>query len=115
MPYIVALIKQYLAMRDLSEVVNGGLGGFTIICLVVFTIHNLEVSNGVGYARKNLDQALLAFFKHWGTVHNIRTEGLNMKTMRTVPKVCTFVTQLGLNTDGSSTTSMEDNPNPTVC
>jgi len=88
MPFIVALIKQYLAMRDLSEVVNGGLGGFTIICLVVFTIHTLELSKGVGYARKNLDKTLLAFFRHWGMVHNIRTEGLDMKAMRTVPKVC---------------------------
>ncbi|GAB7339587.1 hypothetical protein MBLNU457_6187t1 [Dothideomycetes sp. NU457] len=86
MPFIVALIKQYLAMRDLSEVVNGGLGGFTIICLVVYTIHTLELSKGVGYARKNLDKTLLAFFKHWGMVHNIRTEGLDMKAMRTVPK-----------------------------
>ena len=114
MPYIVALIKQYLAMRDLSEVVNGGLGGFTIICLVVFTIHNLELSKGVGYARKNLDQALLAFFKHWGTVHNIRTEGLDMRAMRTVPKVCVFVARLVLKTNGNSTTSMEDNPSRIV-
>lgn len=99
MPFIVALIKQYLAMRDLSEVVNGGLGGFTIICLVVFTIHTLELSKGVGYARKNLDKTLLAFFRHWGMVHNIRTEGLDMKAMRTVPKVCSHPEIIKSNAD----------------
>lgn len=34
MPVLVALIKQMLAMRELNDVASGGLGGFSIICLV---------------------------------------------------------------------------------
>ncbi|KAF2263803.1 hypothetical protein CC78DRAFT_544745 [Lojkania enalia] len=38
MPYMVALVKQFLLMRGLNDVHTGGLGGFSIICLVVSLI-----------------------------------------------------------------------------
>ncbi|ORY17836.1 hypothetical protein BCR34DRAFT_474306 [Clohesyomyces aquaticus] len=34
-PFLVSLLKQFLVMRGLNEVHNGGLGGFSIICLTV--------------------------------------------------------------------------------
>ena len=34
MPILVTLIKQFLCMRGLNEPVNGGIGGFTVTCLV---------------------------------------------------------------------------------
>lgn len=89
MPWIVALIKQFLAMRDLSEVVNGGLGGYSIICLVVCTIHFLEQKNGPDWsARGHLDQVLLTFLDHYGSKFNLALLGLDMKRMAYINKVC---------------------------
>ncbi|KGQ04893.1 Poly(A) RNA polymerase cid14 [Beauveria bassiana D1-5] len=34
MPILVTVIKHYLLMRGLNEPVNGGIGGFSVICLV---------------------------------------------------------------------------------
>src|SRR5436305_9843334 len=43
MPIIVTLIKQFLAMRGLNEVVNGGLGGFSVTCLVISLLQNMPL------------------------------------------------------------------------
>ena len=92
MPIIVSLIKQFLVMRDLSEVVNGGIGGFTVVCLVVNVIHQLEASKkAVGdldwRARNNLDMVLLQFLKTYGMNFNLKHTGLNMIKMTNVNKV----------------------------
>ncbi|KAG6361462.1 hypothetical protein INS49_009689 [Diaporthe citri] len=34
MPVLVTIIKQFLLMRGLNEPVNGGIGGFSVICMV---------------------------------------------------------------------------------
>src|SRR5690625_16636 len=35
MPILVTVVKHFLLMRGLNEPVNGGIGGFSVICLVV--------------------------------------------------------------------------------
>ena len=87
MPPIVAVIKQYLAMRDQAEVATGGLGGFTVICLVVSTIHFLEETRGTDYTVNRLDVVLLAVLDRLGIKFKIRNQGLDMRNMRVIPKV----------------------------
>lgn len=100
MPFIVALVKQFLAMRDLSEVFTGGLGGYSTICLVVCTIHFLEQQHHQydpsWEARNNLDKVLLTFLEHYGTRFNINSSGLDMKKMVYVNKVCIWRQSQGL-------------------
>lgn len=88
MPMIVCLIKQFLAMRDLSDVSSGGLGGYSIICLVVCTIHFLEQKNGPPWsARGHLDEVLLTFLEHYGNKFNLELAGLDMDRMSYISKV----------------------------
>ena len=54
MPALVTLIKHFLLMRGLNEPVNGGIGGFSVICLVVSMLQMMpEVQSG------NLDLSLI--------------------------------------------------------
>lgn len=66
MHYLVALVKQFLLMRrDMNEVQHGGLGGFSIICLVVsFYQHN---STG-----ENLGEIFLRFLDYYGNKFDLR-------------------------------------------
>ncbi|RGP63884.1 DNA polymerase sigma subunit [Fusarium longipes] len=51
MPILVTVIKHFLLMRGLNEPVNGGIGGFSVICLVV---------------KHHLGEMLLEFFELYG-------------------------------------------------
>lgn len=88
MPAIVALIKQFLVMRDLSEVHTGGLGGYSVICLVVAMIHNLQQKHGPEWkAASNLDRILLNFLDHYGNVMDYERLGIRMDPIGYVHKV----------------------------
>ena len=79
MPVIVVLIKQMLAMRDLNEVFTGGVGGFSIICLVV---NMLELMPEDQWQRlnsaQNYGELLLHFLDLFGNQFNLRTTGIKM-------------------------------------
>lgn len=78
MPVLVAVIKQFLAMRGLNEVHSGGIGGFTIICLVVSMLQLKPELQGklqnVGYG-----DLLLDFFDLYGNKFDHRATGIQMK------------------------------------
>ncbi|EME88482.1 uncharacterized protein MYCFIDRAFT_159726 [Pseudocercospora fijiensis CIRAD86] len=77
MPVLVAIIKQFLAMRGLNEVHTGGIGGFTIICLVVSMLQlkpDLQARSQASYGELMLD-----FFDLYGNKFDIRTTGIRMK------------------------------------
>ncbi|KAF1842572.1 uncharacterized protein K460DRAFT_409975 [Cucurbitaria berberidis CBS 394.84] len=59
MVFMVALLKQFLAMHGLNEVHTGGIGGFSIICLIVSYIHHAEKP-------ANLGECFLGFLKYYG-------------------------------------------------
>lgn len=71
MIYLVAIIKQFLVMRDLNEVASGGLGGLSTICLVVsfLQLHNVP---------DNLGEALLQFFDFYGNRFNLARDRIVM-------------------------------------
>ncbi|KXT18039.1 hypothetical protein AC579_4571, partial [Pseudocercospora musae] len=76
MPVLVAIIKQFLAMRGLNEVHSGGIGGFTIICLVVSMLQlkpDLQARSQPSYG-----ELLLDFFDLYGNKLDIRTTGIRM-------------------------------------
>jgi non-canonical poly(A) RNA polymerase PAPD5/7 len=80
MPYIVAIVKQYLLMRGLNEVFAGGLGGFSIICLVVSLLQHMpSVQSGNMDPRYNLGEVLLNFFDLYGNKLEYTTTGIQLR------------------------------------
>ncbi|KAI4624259.1 uncharacterized protein J4E88_001180 [Alternaria novae-zelandiae] len=59
MIYMVALMKQFLAMHGLNEVHTGGIGGYSIICLIVSYIQHSPKPD-------NLGECFLGFLKYYG-------------------------------------------------
>lgn len=80
MPIIVAFVKQFLLMRGLNEVYLGGIGGFSVICLVVSLMQHLPaVQSGAMVGEQNLGELLLNFFDLYGNKFNIATTGISME------------------------------------
>ncbi|VEU21537.1 DEKNAAC102640 [Brettanomyces naardenensis] len=64
---LVMVVKQFLAVRKLNEVHTGGLGGFSIICLVYsfLKLHPRILSGSIN-ATDNLGVLLIEFFELYG-------------------------------------------------
>ncbi|KAJ5088261.1 hypothetical protein N7456_011877 [Penicillium angulare] len=73
MPVIVSVIKQFLLIRGLNEVPTGGLGGFSITCLVTHLLQHMPHHN-----QQNVGDTLLNFFNFYGNEFNHRDVGLRM-------------------------------------
>ncbi|KAM7184609.1 hypothetical protein V8F33_012899 [Rhypophila sp. PSN 637] len=88
MPVLVTLIKQFLAMRGLNEPVNGGIGGFSVICLVVclfqhepsFQTKSLDTTHALG-------EVLMRFFEFYGKIFNYKDVAISVKPPKLVKKV----------------------------
>lgn len=78
-PVLVVLIKQFLKIRGLSEVVNGGLGGFSVTCMVTSLFQNLpRVQSGEIIPQANLGEMLIEFLDFYGNQLDLARVGLNM-------------------------------------
>ncbi|KAL2162340.1 hypothetical protein VTH06DRAFT_7253 [Thermothelomyces fergusii] len=87
MPALVTLIKHFLLMRGLNEPVNGGIGGFSVICLVVSMLQMMpEVQSGNLDTRHHLGQLLLHFFDLYGNKFNYQTVAISLNPPRWIPK-----------------------------
>ncbi|KAJ5782769.1 hypothetical protein N7457_004543 [Penicillium paradoxum] len=62
LPVILAVIKQFLLIRGLNEVPTGGLGGFSITCLVTNILQHMPHGN----VQPNLGTILLNFLNFFG-------------------------------------------------
>lgn len=80
MVYMVALVKQFLVMRGLNEVHTGGIGGFTIICLVVSYIHHSPKF-------ANLGEGFVGFLKYYGKIFDLSRQRIQMNPPAIVEKV----------------------------
>ena len=79
MPILVVLIKQFLKMRGMSEVVSGGLGGFSVTCMVTSLLQNLpRVQTGEIIPEDNLGEMLIEFLDFYGNRLDLARTGLNM-------------------------------------
>ncbi|EEP76774.1 conserved hypothetical protein [Uncinocarpus reesii 1704] len=74
MPLIVSVIKQFLLLRGLNEVPTGGLGGFSIICLVTSLLQHLPH----GMSEPNLGGVLMDFFDLYGNKFDFSTVGIDL-------------------------------------
>jgi non-canonical poly(A) RNA polymerase PAPD5/7 len=79
MPVIVVLIKQLLCMRGLNEVFNGGLGGFSIICLVVSMLQHMpQVQAGAMDQQRHYGELLMEFLDLYGNKFDITATAISM-------------------------------------
>ena len=89
MPILVMLIKQFLMMRGLNEVVQGGIGGFSVTCLVVSLLQNLpRVQCGDIVPEQHLGEMLLEFLDFYGNQLDISRTGISMNPPGYFSKVC---------------------------
>lgn len=114
---VVALIKQFLSMRDLAEVHTGGLGGFSVICLIVCSIHFLQVKKGPEFRpEENLDLVLMAFLHLYGRKFDLHINGLEMDPIRYIKKVCAVLANFAVfHANQSRENSTASHPNPVAC
>jgi non-canonical poly(A) RNA polymerase PAPD5/7 len=80
MIYMVALVKQLLVMRGLNEVHTGGLGGFSIICLIVSYIQHSRKA-------ENLGECFVGFLKYYGKEFDISRKRIQMNPPGVIEKV----------------------------
>ncbi|ORY61408.1 uncharacterized protein BCR38DRAFT_347391 [Pseudomassariella vexata] len=80
MPILVSVIKHFLCMRGMNEPVNGGIGGFSVICLVVNLLNQLpEVQSRTMVPEHHLGQILLQFFHYYGKEFRYETVAIRME------------------------------------
>ncbi|KAK0671868.1 putative Poly(A) RNA polymerase protein [Cercophora samala] len=80
MPALVTLIKHFLLMRGLNEPVNGGIGGFSVICLVVSMLQMMpEVQSGAMDTRRHLGDLLMHFFDLYGNKFDYQNVAIRLE------------------------------------
>ncbi|KAK5635414.1 hypothetical protein RRF57_011126 [Xylaria bambusicola] len=78
MPPLVSVIKHFLLMRGLNEPVNGGIGGFTVICMVVHVLQNMPQIQSGSMTDDHLGQLLMEFLKYYGFLFQYQTVAIRM-------------------------------------
>lgn len=79
MPILVTLIKHLLCMRGLNEPVNGGIGGFSVTCLVVSLLQLMpQVQSGNMIPEHHLGEVLMEFLDLYGNQINFSTTGITL-------------------------------------
>jgi non-canonical poly(A) RNA polymerase PAPD5/7 len=91
---IVALIKQFLVMRGFSDVHTGGLGGFSIICLVYFHLCDYNRRNVV--KTPNVGTVFIDFLDFYGNRFDLARHRLVMEPPSLVNKVSCSSAELDL-------------------
>ncbi|KAF1351614.1 hypothetical protein EJ07DRAFT_159352 [Lizonia empirigonia] len=95
MIYMVALLKQFLVMRGMNEVHTGGIGGFSIICLVVSYFQHSKKP-------ENLGDCFLGFLNYYGNEFDLRTQRIQMHPPAIIQKNGIDVDGRGERPDGLS-------------
>lgn len=79
MPILVTVIKHFLLMRGLNEPVNGGIGGFSVICLVVSMLQLMpQVQSRSLVPEHHLGEMLLEFFDLYGRQFKYETNAISL-------------------------------------
>ncbi|KID92782.1 topoisomerase family protein TRF4 [Metarhizium guizhouense ARSEF 977] len=79
MPILVTVIKHFLLMRGLNEPVNGGIGGFSVICLVVSMLQMMpHVQSRSLIPEHHLGEMLLEFFELYGRQFQYETNAISL-------------------------------------
>ncbi|KAF8427937.1 hypothetical protein EV426DRAFT_529284 [Tirmania nivea] len=81
MPALAMIVKQFLELRKQNEVYVGGLGGFTVMCLVISLLQlHPGFSSGNVPIEKNLGIGLMEFFDLYGHKFKIDKVGIDVGT-----------------------------------
>lgn len=90
MPILVTVIKHFLLMRGLNEPVNGGIGGFSVICLVVSMLQLMpQVQSRSLIPEHHLGEMLLEFLDLYGHQFNYEVNAISLvKPVGYIKKVC---------------------------
>lgn len=89
MPILVAVIKQFVMMRGCNEVQHGGIGGFTVTCLVTSLLQNLpRVQARELVPEEHLGEMLLEFLDFYGNQFDLFRTGILMYPPGFFDKVC---------------------------
>jgi non-canonical poly(A) RNA polymerase PAPD5/7 len=87
MPLLVTAIKHFLLMRGLNEPFNGGIGGFSVICLVVSMLQLMpEIQSRSMNPMHHVGELLLAFFDLYGNRFNYHTTAISLSPPGYIPK-----------------------------
>ncbi|GAP89487.1 putative DNA polymerase sigma [Rosellinia necatrix] len=86
MPPLVAVIKQFLLMRALNEPVSGGIGGFSVICMVVHLLQMMPEVQSRSMGDEHLGQLLMEFLDYYGNKFNYEKVAIRMDPPGTVNK-----------------------------
>ena len=79
MPLLVTIIKQFLMMRGMNEVQHGGLGGFSVTCLVTSLLQNMpRVQSGELIPEQHLGEILVEFLDFYGNQLDTTRTGIKM-------------------------------------
>lgn len=87
MPVVVSVIKQFLLLRGLNEVPTGGLGGFSIICLVTSLLQHLPSAHS---EEPNFGSILMDFLDLYGNNFDLNSTGIELNPPRYFTKVPTL-------------------------
>jgi non-canonical poly(A) RNA polymerase PAPD5/7 len=87
MPVITSVIKQYLMIRGLNDVASGGLGGFSVICLVTSLIQHMPLTSQPA----NLGQLLVEFFNLYGKLFNRQDVAIRLDPPGYLDVVCYLI------------------------
>lgn len=88
MPALVTLVKQFLLIRGLNEVFTGGLGGFSVTCLVVSMLQHLpQIQSGNMNQEHHLGELFMDFLDLYGNKFNLVTTAISMDPPGYFPKV----------------------------
>ncbi|KAI0533719.1 hypothetical protein GGR58DRAFT_97424 [Xylaria digitata] len=86
MPPLVAVIKHFLLMRYLNEPVNGGIGGFTVICMVVHLLQMIPQVQSGSMKDDHLGQLLMEFLNYYGNLFEYERVAIRMDPPGTLNK-----------------------------
>jgi non-canonical poly(A) RNA polymerase PAPD5/7 len=120
MPILVTLIKQFLAMRGLNEPVNGGIGGFSVTCLVTSLLQLMpQVQSGNMIPEHHLGEVLMEFLDLYGNEFNVTTTAIQFDPPGYVPKVCIFALYIQITanivTDSSTKRDLQQRVQAKIC
>lgn len=80
MPLLALVIKQFLELRKLNEVFQGGLGGFSVICMVVSLLQiHPGFCSGTVPVEQNLGIALMEFLDLYGNKFDSSRVGIDVR------------------------------------
>lgn len=77
---LVLVIKSFLAQRSMNEVYTGGLGSYSIVCLVIsFLQMHPKIRRGEIDPSKNLGVLVMEFFELYGCYFNYHEVGISLR------------------------------------